>query len=1066
MPENARELIVFPTELALRRFQQDEALKHGWVDASGHTTFARLRKLCLPFARLKGKPLDPAGELLLRRQAVEVAHGHFVDGGPLGELSPAALADVLQQLVAELAALPEENSRIVDWMLQRSPKHKLYQLGILYSVWRTTLQQEGLCDALDANAAILRLLKGNRQNWPPLLRDAKRLTFRAVRWFNPFEESCVTALNQKMKLRIESALPPAHAEAAADRLGQQVRSEIMSQPWAVWAEDLGDALAVASSDVLQLDDADRISFSRSAGAYGEIEDLARRICWNLETFRIQPNRIALVVPNVGTVQDIIPHVFSRFQIPYYFRRGRPVLSSPCVKAFLAWLSFPLRPERDALIDLVRNPAIQFQERESAVESLLKEPPRIKLGSAGQSAAHAEQTFQSALRQFHDLEKCSGVQALEILKERIAEPEDHFNSEALKAVADALEGFGGPSLPLRDLIDLLEELLENTTVRPRESHDQGVWILNPHDAVGLDFDHVYFAGLNEGEFPGVPQQDALLSDQERRSLWKHLEEQGRQLPKLALPAADILFGQESILFLAALGMAREQLVLSYQTVDQEGNEKGEGEYYRKLWNLAGWCAHDEIGLSPYDQWRIQQLEGSVRESENSRNHGLTPNAGNVFLSHWKAQQATDAEDRAPMPGESFLPIIPLPLCRAEDESLQAAVQPGGQTGKSAPHVEQAFQPAQSLEHVVRMLQIEAERNAYLEADTQDRVPSGYCGHIGALKEKIADWFDRKEELSPTALEALAQCRYVFLLERIFGLRDSRSADDTPDPMERGGLIHSILHEIYNAVALGESGIDAPRYWAVKTSKGWMKRTEGGVDAVPLAFFDPDLGNEYEAFARTIADRRLNQEMLGHPDVWAAEREKILVMMLNFVRYDVETCAGKNRFPALFELKFGGETAVDLDKVKLHGIIDRVDLIFEETNELKKVRVVDYKGPGRARRNLEEYIGEILHNLDCQLPVYAFAAQQYFFGESNTSETNAMTEAGYLFYQRDFKEISKSLKKSLVSMDEEGLIPGFLATLFENVQRLKDGDFAVDPLVEAYNDFQSVCRTEAVQREDLE
>jgi len=368
------ELIVFPTELSLRRYQQARALEMGWVDASGHITFARLRKLCLPYAKLKGRSPSGAKELLLRKQVVEVARGHFIDGGPLGELSESALGDVLQKLVTELASLPEETARIVDWMLSRSDKHKLYQLGMLFSVWRATLQQEGFVDSLDANTAILRLLKGNRENWPPLLRDAKKLTFRSVRWFNPFEESCVVALNQKLKLRIESALPPAHAEAVEDRLGQRIHSEIMGQPWAIWAEDLGDALAVDSPDVLQLADSDRIAFSRSAGAYGEIEDLARRICWSLET--IPANRIALVVPNIGTVQDIVPHVFARFQIPYYFRRGRPVLSSPCVKAFLAWIAFPLTAARDELIDLVRNPAIQFEDREETVQTLSKLPPRL------------------------------------------------------------------------------------------------------------------------------------------------------------------------------------------------------------------------------------------------------------------------------------------------------------------------------------------------------------------------------------------------------------------------------------------------------------------------------------------------------------------------------------------------------------------------------------------------------------------------------------------------------------------------------------------------------------------
>ncbi|MEN8254667.1 MAG: PD-(D/E)XK nuclease family protein, partial [Verrucomicrobiota bacterium] len=929
-------------------------------------------------------------------------------------------------------------SRITDWMLSRSDKHKLYQLGMLFSIWRTTLQQEGFCDAVDVNSAVLRLLKGSRENWPSLLRDAKRLTFRSVRWFNPFEESCVAALNQKMKLRIESALPPAHAEAAADRLGQQIRSEIMAEPWAIWAEDLGDALAVDSPDVLQFDDTGRISFSRSAGAYGEIEDLARRICWNLHDQTMEPNRIALVVPNIGTVQDIIPHVFSRFQIPYYFRRGRPVLSSPSVKTFLSLLSFPLRPERDSLIDLIRNPAIHFEDREETVEQLLGMPPLLDIGQTRKSAPHVEQAFQPA----H-----SGEDALKILKDRIVEPDDHFNTEALKAVAEALEGFGEQKMPLHDLVDLLEELLENSTVRPRDSHEQGVWILNPHDAVGLDFELVLFAGLNEGEFPGVPQQDALLSDKERHSLRLHLEEQGRRLPKLALPAADVLFGQESILFLAALGMAREQLVLSCQAVDQEGNEKGEGEYYRKLWNLAGWSARNEISPSPYDQWRIGQLGDE-----------------SVFSNHLTAQQATEPEDRVPMPGESFLPVVPLPLCRAKDEALQAAVQRGQafRVTTLARNATHDGQPAHSVERIVAMLNIEAERESFLETPVAEREGSVYCGHIGALKEKVADWFEQKKELSPTALEALAQCRYVFLLEKVFGLEEQRVVDDTPDPMDRGTLIHSILKEIYSAIASGASGVDAPRYWAVETADGWRKRAEGGVEAIPLAVLVPG----HEAFARKVVGRRLDEAALGHPGIWAAEREKVLEQVLNFVRYDVETCAAENRFPALFELEFGGETSVDLGEVRLKGKIDRIDLIFAETGELERLRVLDYKGTSRVRSKTEEYIDEILRNLDCQLPVYAFAAQQRFLGEFNTPEANAATEAGYLFYQREFKEIGKTLKKSLLPMDESGMVAGFLDTLAENIRRLKTGDFAVDPLVATYNDYQSICRTEAVGLDDLD
>ncbi len=1025
-----RELIVFPTELAMRRFQQEAALEHGVVDSSCHTTFARLRQLCLPYASIKGERMGSAAQLLRRRQTVEVASGHFIRQGTLEELSENALGDVLDKLIAEMASLPSESAKIIDWLLQHRKGHKLQQLGMLFSVWRAQIKQKGYADQLDVNQAILKLLKGRRDKWPPLLRDARQLTFRSVRWFNPFEESCVIALNQKLKIRVESALPYAHADVAADRMGQQIRSEIMGEPWAVWAEDLGDALAVDSPDIFQLSNAERINFSRSAGAYGEIEDLARRICWNLTEIDMSANRIALVVPNIGTVQDIIPHVFSRFKIPYYFRRGRPVLSSPCVKAFLAWLAFPLRPERDALIDLIRNPAIQLDDRERNIEHLLKSPPRIDL---------KRYSF------FNDMEWCSGVRAIEILNERMVEPADHFNGEALKAVEAALGGMGEQVLTLSELIDLLEELLEEETIRPQNSHDQGVWIINPHDAVGLNFDLVLFAGLNEGEFPGIPQQDALLSNSERYRLRMHLEEQGCHLPKMALPESQVLFEQESVLFLTALGMAREQLVLSYQAVDQEGNEKGEGEYCRKLWNLAGWCVQDQIQLGFYDQWRIRQLAKN-----------------NIFSAHVEKQQQVDSEDRMPMPAESFLPIIPLPLCRAKDEALQAAVQ-GGLEACDTTSVPQASS-LPSIEHVVAMLKVEAERDAFLETSVNERKPSVYCGHIEALKEKLAEWFEQKEELSPTALESLAQCRYIFLLERIFGLREPSTPDDTPDPMERGGLIHSILQEIYSAIAQGESGVEAPRFWAVKTPNGWMKRTEDGVDAIPLAVFVPELGNEIEAFARKIAEERMDRAKLGHPGVWAAERQKIMEMVLNFVRHDVETCAAENRFPALFELKFGGETAVDLKGVKLHGIIDRVDLLFAETGALKKIRVLDYKGTSRSRSKKADYVDEIHRNLDCQLPVYSFAAQNQFFGACNTDNVNAMTEAGYLFYERDYSNVARAAGKSLIPMDEPDLIPIFLKTLFGNIQKLKAGDFAVDPLIESYTDYQSICRVVATPISD--
>ena len=78
---------------------------------------------------------------------------------------------------------------------------------------------------------------------------------------------------------------------------------------------------------------EHIDFSCSINAYGEIEDIARRIRWYIEHCNYCFHEIAIYTPSLSLVDDIIPHVFERFDLSYYYDRGRPALSSPIVKLF-------------------------------------------------------------------------------------------------------------------------------------------------------------------------------------------------------------------------------------------------------------------------------------------------------------------------------------------------------------------------------------------------------------------------------------------------------------------------------------------------------------------------------------------------------------------------------------------------------------------------------------------------------------------------------------------------------------------------------------------------------------
>lgn len=1058
MTDAHRELIVFPTELSLRNFQRHLALEQGVVDASSHTTFSRILQVCAHYSDEERPPLHGTAEYLQLRRVVAVARTQLHPDGPLSALSDAALGAVLRQWIVELASLPDEVEQIVGWLMHRTPRDKQYQLGQLYRIWRSELAEVGKADQIDCNTAVLRLLRGHRSDWPPLLRQASAISLQAVRWLNPFEEMVLAALADQIPLRLFSALPPAHAELAADRLGQRIRSEIMDRPWAGWTEGLGDTLAVESEALMDFADQQRIGFARAAGNYGEIEDLARRIDWYLRQ-GMEANRILLVVPELGSVQDIIPHVFSRFGIPYYFRRGRAVLSAPSVKAFFSLLALPLRAERDRLIDLLRNPALRWPEV-TDVERDVAELQRRML----------PKLTEDALPDFLSVQNCSGKRALALLRERVVEPEDALNISALEVLERVLDELGSILIPLDELIDLLEQRLADETVSPVESDEQGVWVLNPYDAVGLEFDVVLFASLNEGVFPAEPQQDVLLNDAERYALRCFLEEQGSSLPFLALATAGCQYEQQSVRFLSALGLAREQVVFSYQAVDEKGAEKLPGDYFQKLWRLVGWGAQEELVVHPYDVWRIQTLE-EARYT-------------NVFQIHIDKQAHVAPADRVPFPGESYLSEVPLPLCRARDEALQSTVH-GQRYGGSS-----KVEPDDTLRHLAKMLKMEAQRAAWIDTVGPLRSPQPFCGQLPRLKAHIQTSLEHRI-FSASALESLAHCRYVFLLEQLFGLREARSVDDAADPVSRGNLIHRIMDVIYTSlaglkpVAPQWDALCTPRRWAVKGADGWRLREVGGVDALPLVSFDPEhmsaLMDFAEEVTRSEIKRATDEEKLtGHPGVWAAEAEKIRVIVQNYLQYDLQTAIGERRFPALFEMVFGsfGDEEVDEDtlvlesdgqRIRLRGRIDRVDLLFDRDGLLKKIRVLDYKGSSRLRRNAEEYIEAVRRNLDCQLPIYAFAVQQRFFGTFNLPELNALTEVGYHVYQRDPAAAGKGLKKSLVAMnalmeDGQPLSEAFLAELFSNWRQIKEGNFAVDPLIQRYSDYQSICRVVAIKEDE--
>lgn len=958
-------LTIYPTELAKRRAERQAVCEHGVLDTSRLFTMRKLMDACTRAARVQGflsgrEPGSAQTRLLLEQAAGDAS---FANDQPLKRLSVAARAGLLEQLIERFAFLAENHSALVEWLLAHPTEHKLHGFGQLLSAWQMVCEQHNSVDRFALNTALLKLAEDGEL--PREFNDG--IQFRAVRWFNPFEERLIGALSKRVEVQIFSVLPDAHAEAAEDRLCAIVRSALErgnEEEWKPWVEDFADAFEADDSNILETNSAERVEFFISAHPYGEIEDAARRIASEIEN-GTAPEDVALILRDLSPYTDIVPDVFRRFGIPYYFRRGTPAAAHPKVKALIALLAFPKNLSRDRLCDLLLNPAIEWpgvEDREAlALELQKKEPPCLH-------------RLPTELQSFQGLEKMSFAEQARTLIEQhgLELPEEVLS---LIDELSGAESFSGRMLPL------FEELLDSLTLKDEQSTESGVWIINPMDAAGLRFNSVYLAGMDDRNFPQIPKADGLLNTNDRKRLLAFLEERRLDCPRLALSETGEALIQEEILFLTAISAARERLTLSYTQADADGKERAPGEFFERMRALA---------------------------------------------------------KKEPTHGESFHTILPAEAVRAQDEARQIEAYCG-----------RGFQP----------------------------LASGKMPLPHDATTVIQQWLEDNPEFSASALQNLAHSPYVFFIENVLHIRSERSHEDDTDPIDRGNVIHNIMEQVYCAIA-GQSDL-----YAQQTSNGPVTPEPSGVGGwklsqegeIPLAVFDPTKTDELLALAREIAEKEFTKAEqsrrvhLGHPTVWKNEKRKILQVVENFIRMDCETALAENRYPGLFEMKFDAKHDLpvsaerDGEQIYFKGKIDRIDLIFDDNGELEKLLVVDYKGKSR-KESVDKLEKKIELNLDCQLPLYTFAAQQKFFGACNTPELNENVQAVYHLQERDLKEMTKHFAKKRLTMNQE-LTEKFLETLFSNVWKLSSGELLSDRLIAGYEDYSHILRTTAIDPKEL-
>lgn len=729
-------LIVYPTAVALRQAQRRALERDAFFDGRGHITLSSLLRECAGLA-LKNRGLRPISDLD-RELAIVEAVSKFRKKNPSprpslarrslpaeaapsrGEgvraLAPAALEETLSQLIESVAPLADRADEFLKLLAADRAVSKNPELAALHAAYTEVCHSLGVADEATLNAAILTLLRGDRSHWPPLLRQTRAIAFIAVRWVAPFQESVIHALANQLgrdQVTVRHILTDYEQDwwggtlltdtgrlLFGDARTMAGECEFQSESTRSAIEHLTSLReGYAMQDRALAEQArSRVGFSCSVGIYGEIEDLARRIAWEIHDRPdpVRPEDICLVTRNLGAASDAIMDVFARFNIPYYFRRGVPVLAVPIIKTLIDLARFSATRERDIFCALLQSPWVNWQESgidptqladdllRSGVEPTLDDPARI----SKRLSTYALEQRRFATRTEADDYAASSVKALRLalgstkiesfdagladLENRCAtcihkvvhdvEPGDNLaqrtqllNAKAWETVSEMLTTLRRHSLVNKDtsqsiswddIVDLLNRALENLTVSPSPPDETGVWILNPYDIAGLSFKVVLLAGLNAGAFPKSPTPSPLFPDAELLGFRERLMKKG-PLPVAALAASRARNSQENLLFLTTLAASREQMVFSYAGHDETGQELTPSVFFSTLWRLVGWPAWPTLPAQPpdpYDAWRLSKGSAHLQThwsrhlaKRETRTSNSQQSTSNIEL---KGEKATD------------------------------------------------------------------------------------------------------------------------------------------------------------------------------------------------------------------------------------------------------------------------------------------------------------------------------------------------------------------------------------------------------------------------------------------
>ncbi len=747
-----------------------------------------------------------------------------------------------------------------------------------------------------------------------------------------------------------------------------------------------------------------VSIVDAPGEAREVREIAREILRLAGEEEIPFHEMAVLLRNSEDYAPRFHETFEMLGIPVYLAGGMPLSRSQAGKSVLLLLdlvgsNFPRNQVMEFLTfaplewrrffrgepspsqwDLISREAgilsgrADWEEKLGAWEAARKDDSEGGEEGLKSSAAEAE-NFRNFLKPFFtDLENFPRRSAwrgmvdaaVALLEAYFREGEDRDAVCAAMRELDALDVLG-KEVPVRQFQEILSEALEEKSLAPGRFQQGGVFVSDLMPARGLSFRAVFIPGVVEKAFPAPVRQDPLLLDSERKKIDENLGERG------GIPLKGSRVREETLLFSLAVNSARERLTLSYPRLDpSSGRERVPSFFLLRAAEALHGGKIDYRGLEKVPEYR------------------------RIALSSLGPEDAGMAID--------------------EDEFDLAQV---GKALRSGARGEISYLPA-LFPGFARAEKLAVRRWGFKTLTEYDA-----CMNSAEARRRLRERFALSGEvLSPTRLETYASCPFDYFLSRVLGLRKLPSPEEIRriQPMDRGKIVHDILHRLYRE-ALSEGA--------------------GPLRPENLEFY----GKLMEEFAGRVFRDAEAQGLTGPPMLWEIDKQELLEDLRAFL--GKEAGEGGDRAPSGLEFSFGyrGESGEpialalgDGSSIFFRGRIDRVDSSPDGTS----LRVVDYK-TGRLNGKEDGFCG----GTTLQLPLYLLAASRMWKEsdiEKSWAEYHSVSRKGgfrRLLFRGEGWEAKESTLKKILETISRGIAAG---TFFPFQEDRRDC---------RYCDFRMVC-----------